>query len=616
MSSLMMKIDMNPAMNELCSLEGTCSLAPDTAASSLSNSLFRHRNASSASLSNSYLSHSSSSANIMKEKVHNMAFEQIQGGDLKDLQQRIYNIIRDPLTPDGYKESLIKPFYEKLASIPSYQFAKALVQDEMIQRIAQAILQNFDTSVQSQPIAMTTTMALRELISDLYQTFLKRKCSSGVAEGCKKISSPVPNWLADEEGGLSTYGSPRVDLKIGMSIVNVPKRYSTQSAIAWGCLGHEVVGHDILMGAYPRLIPEIKQKINSALVRAGLSGVSACWNDWLEEAVPDIMGFLHLGPSAAFSLIGFLRSVNSEATYNEFKLSPYGHLDDPHPVDLVRGFLMVATAQKLAQLNDFEEAKEYTNALIAEVNKDAEGVESIFVNIKNFGYQAGLEKLVRSFYKHQDQIFKAEGIQSHRDRNEYWLDKAKDLISEPETEDEFIKFLRSQGIDQTKKRAQELEKEGELAQVGRSININIFKQSCEIVARIVLFEKMAALQGQSLYEIRSWKTTDEKTTQVFRRLIQLPAEDDPVDKYKEGHFACHVVSAAVMESITLSSNIQDKASELKRIFQRMVMILGKMQQTNPEWQKSLLIPALMQDDAPASTVSKAYGLNSAIDATK
>lgn len=615
MTTLTTKINMLPAMQELCKIENTSTQLESSLAFSLSNlsginsmehavstdssyslqssanrrsSPRRYSQPSSYSQSNSYRSisprgyylatnsaSSSSTKPSSKPLFQPIAFTTLTPEYYDTLVQQIATISKLENIPTIYLEELITPFLNTLRSLGKAGFSKQLVESKaegnketLIQHIAHAILQNFG-DFNGETVARRNTEALREVISDLYQKFLKENCLLGNSKSCLIVPSPVPNWI---EGGLSTFPKGLASLGANVSIVNVPFRYATKSAISWGCLGHEVAGHDIL-GAYPGALEELQTAVTGALEKAELDDTALYWSGWMEEATADVLAVLNMGPAAAFSLIGLLRTPTNNG--KNFKLSAQTEVEngkmDEHPVDLIRGFLVAYAAQLISLA--------YTDQIMEEVKKDAEGIDKITWHFSVIEEKEKLANILSKFCRiHQVRIPYPNNSK----------ESARWFIGSSKLSNKFIKTLDSKGLIQIKEA--EIPKninKAKTLQWARNIPLEKFKTSAKVVVKIIMNSKLKALGNRSFSEIRCWNNNDEKICKVFQQLMKVDIDDenDPVASYKEGYFAAHVVSAAVMESITeQEEKITD--AKLARVFNRMISILKTMHTTNPAWQKT------------------------------
>jgi hypothetical protein len=81
------------------------------------------------------------------------------------------------------------------------------------------------------------------------------------------------------------------------------------------------------------------------------------------------MGVLNMGPAAAIGLIGFFRGLNKAFT-GTATLRNNGPVNDPHPADIVRGYLAAETVALL----DFSQRDAWARIIAAETDKDARSI--------------------------------------------------------------------------------------------------------------------------------------------------------------------------------------------------------------------------------------------------
>lgn len=251
------------------------------------------------------------------------------------------------------------------------------------------------------------------------------------------------------------------------------------------------------------------------------------------------MGVLHLGPAGAFSLIGFLRAKGRNPG---FKLSDIGYLDDsygydPHPVDLIRAFVVQAAVELLSK-NKFTEASQYAVLLEQELAKDLRGTTRVLMDL----FPANTEEEKKAV----DRI----SWKSFGNSPFYRYDtlSLQEILTSPHRR-EFVQALST--VMPTGKRSLRDEYlqsiTGKQWQAGGIFSIEECRNSARIFAEIVIHLPMIALGAKSFGMIRSWSNEDEKICKAFRAL--LPLEIELVETYKD-RFASQVVAAAVMESIS------------------------------------------------------------------
>jgi hypothetical protein len=151
-----------------------------------------------------------------------------------------------------------------------------------------------------------------------------------------------------------------------VGVVNLPPANARHGLCAWAALGHECGGHDILH-ADRGLLTELSDRVGAALTKAKLgTRMSNYWSSRIDETASDVLGVLNLGPAAGIGLIAYFRGINAALGWGA-KLSSEGPSDDPHPGDLVRGYLAAETVRLLL----FSGATARANAIAAQTGKDA-----------------------------------------------------------------------------------------------------------------------------------------------------------------------------------------------------------------------------------------------------
>lgn len=134
---------------------------------------------------------------------------------------------------------------------------------------------------------------------------------------------------------------------------------------AWPALGHETAGHDILH-ADGGLEAEISNAVGVALNAANLSGgLANYWTNRIDETASDVFGILNMGPAAAIGLIVYFCGLNAAFSGNP-RLHNDGQPGDPHPADILRGYLAASTVRLLS----FDGAGAWVDAIEHETDKD------------------------------------------------------------------------------------------------------------------------------------------------------------------------------------------------------------------------------------------------------
>jgi hypothetical protein len=93
--------------------------------------------------------------------------------------------------------------------------------------------------------------------------------------------------------------------------------------------------------------------------------LAAYWADRIDETASDVLGILNMGPSPAIGLVGYFRALNAAFTGSP-TLRNTGPEGDPHPADIVRGFLAAETVRQL----EFSDAASWADAIEQESQKD------------------------------------------------------------------------------------------------------------------------------------------------------------------------------------------------------------------------------------------------------
>ena len=88
------------------------------------------------------------------------------------------------------------------------------------------------------------------------------------------------------------------------------------------------------------------------------------------------MGILNMGPAAGIGLIGYFRGLNAAFT-GELRLRNSGPANDPHPADIVRGFLAAATVRLLR----FTERNSWADLIAQETTNDVTAIRLSGVTI-------------------------------------------------------------------------------------------------------------------------------------------------------------------------------------------------------------------------------------------
>ena len=268
--------------------------------------------------------------------------------------------------PPLYQDSVVKPFIKKLDMIGERGFIEILLKDplrdgeaRLMLDIAQAILQN------GEGYNAVATDAFQEVVSDLYDGFLSAEDRIGVNPPDLSVIPAMVKWGNPESGPYTWPVNATSIFGLKAAIVSVPPIHAETGLLAWSSISHEVCGHDILH-ADKGLIEELAEAVKNALINANVGhGLPDYWALRVDETASDVLGILNLGPAAAIGLIGYFRGMNEAFTGNA-QLRNNGPTQDPHPADILRGYL---GAYSTGLLN-FDQAGEWEKIIVAETDKD------------------------------------------------------------------------------------------------------------------------------------------------------------------------------------------------------------------------------------------------------
>ncbi len=253
---------------------------------------------------------------------------------------------RDSLPP-AYRDAFYEPFLAALEELGAERFNRILWQDPgrednalLLLDVAHAILQN------AEGYERVATDAFQEVVSDLYDGFLGAESRLGVKPPDLGTLPPLVKW---GNPGMGPYTIP-VDFTLGAlgvkaAVVSLPPANAQRGLLAWTALPHEAAGHDILR-ADLGLKRELSAAIYERLRRDSLEPLARYWAERIDETASDVLGILNMGPAAGLGLIGYFRGLNAASRLGP-RLRSEGPRTDPHPADVLRGYLAAATIQHL-----------------------------------------------------------------------------------------------------------------------------------------------------------------------------------------------------------------------------------------------------------------------------
>ena len=266
--------------------------------------------------------------------------------------------------PPVYEQHFVSPFLATLQGLGEAKFKQILLQDPnhessagLLFDIAQAILQHGEGYMKP------STRAFQEFISDLYDGFLSAADRRGVKEPDQGVVPPLAKWGNPDFGPYTWPVDATASFKVQAGVVNMPPANATGGLVSWAALGHETAGHDILH-ADTGLQDELAQALRTSLAPLG-HGLADYWSERIDETSSDVMGILNLGPAAGIGLIAYFRAL-ALAFGAPGKLRSAGPANDPHPADIVRGYL----AAEVVALLKFKGAAAWAKTIAAETDKD------------------------------------------------------------------------------------------------------------------------------------------------------------------------------------------------------------------------------------------------------
>ena len=266
--------------------------------------------------------------------------------------------------PPLYRDTMVAPFIGTLRQIGEQGFNRILLRDPhregaggLMMDLAQAILQ------QGEGFAEGPTDAFEEVVSDLYDGFLSAEDRQGVNPPDRGVIAPLVKW-GNPEFGPYTWPIDATSLfGCKAAVVNMPPANSRKGLVAWAALGHETAGHDIIH-ADTGLEQELSAALQQKLAPLG-HDLDQYWSARIDETASDVMGILNVGPAAGIGLIAYFRALNAAFT-GAARLRNDGPDGDPHPADVLRGYLAAETVSLLR----FTGRRAWSSLIAEETNKD------------------------------------------------------------------------------------------------------------------------------------------------------------------------------------------------------------------------------------------------------
>lgn len=269
--------------------------------------------------------------------------------------------------PPLYRENVIKPYVSTLNMLGEAGFSQVLSRDPsregeacLMLDIAQAILLHGEEDYNKK-----ATDALQEVVSDLYDGFLSAEDRRDIKPPDIGIVAPLVKWGNSEYGPYTWPVDSTINFGVKAAIVNHPIANAQRGIFAWAALGHESAGHNII-NADTGLRQELRDCLWNGMQNANVASLLPdYWASRIDETASDVLGILNMGPAAGIALIGYFRALNA-AMGREPQLRNIGLGNDPHPADILRGYLAASTVSLL----NFSKANRWATAIEAETDKD------------------------------------------------------------------------------------------------------------------------------------------------------------------------------------------------------------------------------------------------------
>jgi hypothetical protein len=275
-----------------------------------------------------------------------------------------------PHLPYVYQEAAAKPLIDFLRTMGEARFLQIFntrATDSLTAALQQIIPDAALSVLVYDSIVSLGVNAFEEVVADLYDCFLSNEKRIN-KQGGTPIEPPtygvIPPLVkfGNAEAGPYTWPVDATSQLLGLKcgIVSLPPAQLNGGILAWATLGHETGGHDVTH-ADAGLLNELGQKVYAAIMaRYHSPALASYWAKCIDESSADVCGILNLGPSAGIGLIGYFRALGNG------KLRVVGGTNDPHPIDLLRGYLGAGVVKRL----NFKAAAAWSQIIFNETKKD------------------------------------------------------------------------------------------------------------------------------------------------------------------------------------------------------------------------------------------------------
>ena len=106
-----------------------------------------------------------------------------------------------------------------------------------------------------------------------------------------------------------------------VAVVSMPSVYRHHPVLSWGCVAHEVGGHDVLH-AFPGLLQELRRGVRELFYKGQdphkekLDGedqfLGLLWQYWTEETAADVLAVMNVGPHYGTALAVYFASLGQQ----------------------------------------------------------------------------------------------------------------------------------------------------------------------------------------------------------------------------------------------------------------------------------------------------------------
>lgn len=337
--------------------------------------------------------------------------------DFNQLRGRIEAV--RPTLPPLYRDAMLVPFLHILDELGPQGYAEVLMKDPQREGAAGLLLDAANTLLQNgENYLLVATDAFEEVVSDLYDGFLSAEDRRHVKPPDRGTIPPLVKW-GNPQFGPYTWPVDVTSSVLGMEagIVNLPPAQARAGLLAWAALGHEVGGHDIVH-ADDGLAEELADRVAEHLRAAKLDALASYWAKRIDETSADVLGILNMGPAAGIGLVGYFRGLDL-AFGGEGKLRNAGPAGDPHPADILRGFLAASVVARLR----FAGAAAWSQVILAETQKDVVPAELVLAGhrVSPEDARKSADVVAETIVTHRLQALEGHSlgtIQNWRDRDE------------------------------------------------------------------------------------------------------------------------------------------------------------------------------------------------------